>query len=311
MKTAVVAGGAGFIGSHLSRELERSGWSVHVLARATTTTWRLRALGVRACTHRLDFSKTDLIIGLLDSIRPTAVFDLTNPPRSLTDGGDIASAEANALRTTTALVSASAATAARRIVHFGSSLEYANRDGPTDEHTPLEPATAAGAMKRVCSEAAMAMGRELGVEVTVLRPFYVYGPLQDRSKLVPTLVRGALEGRPVQLTPPGFAHDFVFVGDVVEATLRAAESSEGAYEAFNIGSARQCTNEEVAGLVETLVGKKLLVLDTSLEPRPHDRKIWIADTTKARRILGWKPRWRLEDGIAEVFRWEAYERGGE
>ncbi|HKC25973.1 MAG TPA: NAD(P)-dependent oxidoreductase, partial [Thermoanaerobaculia bacterium] len=200
------------------------------------------------------------------------------------------------------VLEAVSAAGAARVVHFGSSLEYGPRSGPLAESEPLTPSTWRGAAKAASALLALQAARSLGVELIVLRPFSVYGPWENPRRLVPALIRAALTGEEVSLVP-GPRHDFVFIDDVVEAALAALTATLPNGEAFNLGTGIERRNEDVAALVEEVCDAKLRI--RSDHPgSPADAEHWVADVEKSARLLGWRARTSLRDGLAKTVKWQ-------
>ena len=96
------------------------------------------------------------------------------------------------------------------------------------------------------------------------------------------------------------ARDFVFVDDVVEALLLAAQLPGAEGEIVNAGTGRQTTNEELVATLGAVLGRELDVRPGKFEARPWDTETWVADTAKAERLLGWTARTSLADGLAQT-----------
>jgi nucleoside-diphosphate-sugar epimerase len=200
------------------------------------------------------------------------------------------------------LMEAASASGARRVVHIGSTLECGPRPGPLDESAALRPTTFRGTVKAASWLLALQAGRELGVEVVGLRPFSVYGPWENARRFVPTLVRAALTGEEVSLVR-GPRHDFVYVDDVVEAALAALAPDVPSGEVFNVGTGVELRNEDVAALVEEVSGA-ILRVRAGHPGSPPDTPHWVADVDKSARLLAWRARTPLTEGLAKTLEWQ-------
>jgi nucleoside-diphosphate-sugar epimerase len=121
----------------------------------------------------------------------------------------------------------------------------------------------------------------------------------------------ALDRRPVRLTPPGFAHDWIYVGDVVEACVRAATCGEGAAdgsidgEILNVATGDRTSNERILEMVEQLSGHSIARAGDPFPARSWDTAAWVADTAKTARLLGWRAPTPVHEGLAQTMRWFA------
>jgi UDP-glucose 4-epimerase len=175
-------------------------------------------------------------------------------------------------------------------------MEYGPSSAPMRETDALAPATFRGAAKA----AATLLVRQSGVPAAVVRPFSVYGPGEQPHRLVPTVLAAGQRGEPIRLTRPGIARDFVYVDDVVHALLRAAALPEAIGEIVNAGTGTQTTNEELVALVGAILGRELDIRVGAFEAKPWDTSTWVADTTKAERLLGWSAQTSLDAGLART-----------
>src|SRR5882672_1779651 len=143
--------------------------------------------------------------------------------------------------------------------------------------------------------------RDYGVTLTVLRLFTVAGDDEDHPHephLIPNVVRAALTGRPLKVLGDGSAvRDFVHVEDVARAHLLA----QGVPGIFNVGSGRGWSVLEVLEVARRVTGRTIDV--ESAPARSGDPRALVADLSKARRELGWKPAFSLEEMIDSAWNW--------
>lgn len=301
----LVTGASGFIGANLTRALIAGDAEVHALARPRVEAFGTPEIPRGIRVHRADLVDRAAVSEALAVARPSVVFHLAASRGHPDTNAERCAAVSDTVLGTANLLEELLACRPERLVHVGSSLEYGHRARALREQDPLVASTFRGAIKAAATMLALAFGRRTGTAVTVLRPFSVYGPWEHPHRFVPNVVRAALRGEPIQLTPRGFRHDFVFVDDVVEACLRAAVVPEAAGEIFNVGTGRDTTNEEVVERLAAVAGRELDVRIGAHEPRPWDTSTWVADTRKAGRLLGWRARHDLDAGIAKTLAWFA------
>jgi nucleoside-diphosphate-sugar epimerase len=297
----LVTGAAGFLGANLVRALRDGGCEVHALVRPSSH--RSRLAGVPGLeVHAVDLRDAGGVLRCFRLVRPSVVFHLAAPHGHPSPEAEAAFA-AETLASTRHVLEGVREVAPRRLVHVASSTEYGARTRPLREADALRPDTARGRAKAAAAELCLGCAREHGAPVVVTRVFSAYGPWEPPDRLVPTLVRSVLQGDAVRLTTPGLRHDFVFVEDVVEALLRAAEADLPAGEVINVGSGRQWSNEEVARVAMEVGGREVPLLPGRHPRSPCDSGYWVADGRKARALLGWEARRSLREGLARTFAW--------
>ena len=171
---------------------------------------------------------------------------------------------------------------------MGSSTEYARSGVPLAEDAPLATRGFFGLTKAAGSLLLLATAAERGIRVAVLRAFQVYGPGDHPGRFVPTVLRAAGSGEVLPLTPPGSRRDWVWVGDVVDACVRAAaDDALPAGQVLNIGTGTQTTNEDLVDVARVVTGRPIPVAVGAHPGRAWDTDNWVCDPTLARSLLGW------------------------
>ncbi|MGH2739544.1 MAG: NAD-dependent epimerase/dehydratase family protein [Actinomycetota bacterium] len=303
LRRVVVTGVAGFIGANLARELIRRGEEVHGIVRATTDLWRTREILPSLHLHTADVADRVAVGRALRDVEPDVVFHLAVTTGHPEGGAEYEDLVRSGVLGTWNTLEAAAAIGVRRFVHLGSSLEYPERAVALSESEPSQPGTFRAAVKAASTLLCLGMAQGGALPVVVLRPFYVYGPWDAPSHLIPTALRSAFTGEELPLTRSTYVHDPVYVEDVVDACIRAATSDAVVGEVVNVGSGREWSNQEIVREVEAATGRKIKIRPGAFSPRPADRAHWVADIHKAKRLLGWEPGHTFRDGLEKTLRW--------
>jgi nucleoside-diphosphate-sugar epimerase len=298
----LVTGGAGFVGACVVRALVERGHDVHVMLRDPSRAWRLADILSRLRVHEADLIDAEQTRAVLLKSRPTAVLHLA------THGAYESQADARAILQTNILgtynlLEASAAARVRVIVNTGSSSEYGYQVVPMRETSRLEPnsfyAVAKACQSHLCAFAA----KKWQLGIANLRLFSVYGPWEAPTRLMPTLIRRARAGLPLEMVAPNVARDYVYVDDVVEALLDFARLARLPGEVINLGSGVEASLAEVVTVVTELLGSSSEVRWGAMPARHWDTTRWSADPRKAAQLLKWHPRHTLRDGVAKLASW--------
>jgi nucleoside-diphosphate-sugar epimerase len=184
---------------------------------------------------------------------------------------------------------------------------------PISEETPPQPLSPY-ALHKYVSELYIRSYVELyGLEAIILRYFNVYGPNQDPAStyaaVIPRFLQAVVKGEPPRVYGDGGqSRDFVYVRDVVEASLAAASASGDVWgERFNVGSGTPVTVLELLDTVVRVLGREEVCPEHE-PPRPGDLRESVADVRRASERLGWHARTPLESGLSETAR--AFAGGG-
>lgn len=297
-----VTGATGFIGANLTRALVERDAEVHALVRPGASLDRIAAVVDELQLHDGDLTHAEEVDRAVRAARPDVLVHLAAPGGHPRDAPARATMLRGIVSGTANLLQAAARVRLARLVHVGGSLEYGHKRRPIRETDRLEPVTFRGAAKAAATLLALQFAREADRPVTILRPFSIYGPWEDESRFVPRAVLAALDGAELPLAE-GPRRDFLFVGDLVEATFRAASTDLPPGEILNVGSGQETSNEELVRSLARATGMRIAVRPGAFERRPWDTESWVADISKAERLLGWRPARSLEQGLRETFAW--------
>jgi dTDP-glucose 4,6-dehydratase len=170
------------------------------------------------------------------------------------------------------------------------------------EETPLAPNSPYSASKAGADLLVRAYHETYGLNVNITRCSNNYGPYQFPEKLIPLMIRNALEDKPLPVYGDGLhVRDWLYVEDhcsAVDLVLHKGVSGE----VYNIGGNNERTNIEVVKTILAELGKPESLIWFVKDRPGHDRRYGI-DATKIRRELGWQPKYSYETGIRETIRW--------
>ncbi|MGC8762968.1 MAG: SDR family NAD(P)-dependent oxidoreductase [Acidobacteriota bacterium] len=215
---------------------------------------------------------------------------------------------ANNLTATANLLEAMRETGHHRLVFASTSSVYGNDSPlPFREDAPANgPISPYSASKKACEALIYTYHHLHGLHAYVLRFFTVYGPRQRPDMAIHKFVRAVEEGRPIERYGDGSTErDYTYVDDIVQGVVRAVERVEG-YEVINIGGSETTSLARLIGVIEAVVGKPARIVEKPLPPGDVLRT-W-ADTGKAERLLDFKARVPLEEGLRRFVRWYNEER---
>lgn len=306
MAVYLVTGGAGFIGSNIVEELVRRGETVRVLDNLSTGLKE----NLASVRDRIQFFQAD--IRNLEKIRPcfagadyvVHLAALPSVPRSISD--PVITNEVNIDGTLNVLVAARDA-GSKRVVFAASSSAYGDNPSLPRVETQMPRPLSPYALTKLAGEYySQVFWRVYGLETVALRYFNIFGPRQNPhspytgvlSKFIVAYSQGET---PVIFGDGEQSRDFTYVDNVVDATLRASTAPHVAGEVINVGAGGRHTLNQTIVLLNEIFGRK--VTPRFDPPRPGDALHSHADLTQARRLLGYEPKVRFEEGLKLTVNW--------
>ncbi|MBF0254235.1 MAG: GDP-mannose 4,6-dehydratase [Candidatus Omnitrophica bacterium] len=304
-KTALVTGGAGFIGSHLVDELVRRRYRVRVLDNLCNG--KRENLRIDAAEARVEFIKGDVtrpadLDRAMEGARTVFHLACLGVRHSLAHPEE--NHHVNALGTLRTL-EAARRHKVRRFVYCSSSEVYGTaRTTPMKEEHPTHPCTVYGAGKLAGESYARAFFLSYGLPAVIIRPFNTYGPRShhegDAGEMIPKSIVRTLAGEDIVIFGDGSqTRDFTYVTDSARGLAMAAADERLVGKTFNLGTGRSYTILQIARMVR----------DAALKPRhpilltpgrPGDVLALEADAARFKRATGWRPRVGFADGLRQT-----------
>lgn len=308
-RRVLVAGGAGFIGSHVVEAYAAAGWAVEVLD--DLSTGRAANVPPGIPLHRLDIrtpeARQQVAAGRYDLlVVQAAQVDVRISVRDPLRDTDI-----NVMGLVNALEGAAAGKVRRVVFASSGGVLYGEaRQVPTPESAEKRPVSPYGVSKLAGEHALRVLGALRGFEAVALRYANVFGPRQDpngEAGVMSIFVGRALRGEPLTIFGDGRqTRDYVFVGDVARANLLAGTCDLPPGEghdaiAYNIGTGVERSVLDLVTAVGRAVGSTPKVAHAPARAGELDRSV--LDASRARAVLGWTPATRFEEGLAALVDW--------
>jgi dTDP-glucose 4,6-dehydratase len=330
VRTLLVTGGAGFIGSALVRKLIRETRYTVVNVDKLTYAGNLESVEEIGDDPRYGFERVDVcdaprVRALFERYRPGGIIHLaaeSHVDRSIDGPADFIHTNVvgtftllqEALRYWRSLGDHEGDAAARfRVVHVSTDEVFGSL-GPSGlftEETPYRPSSPYSASKAAADHLARAWFHTYGLPVVTTNCSNNYGPYQFPEKLIPLMIQNALAGKPLPVYGRGEnVRDWLFVDDHVAALVAALERGQPG-ETYNVGGESERRNLEVVhaicALVDELapapaIGPRASLVQFVADRPGHDLRYAI-DTSKARRELGWAPAETFETGLRKTVEW--------
>jgi UDP-glucose 4-epimerase len=305
----LVTGGAGFIGSHLVDRLLSEDFEVTILDDFSSGQMQNISVNINSEEFHLvqgdvrDASIVKKVIADVDAVfHEAALVDV-----QLSVENPILFNDVNLVGTLN-LLKASLDSDVKRFVFASSAAVYGDsKPARKSENTPCEPISPYAVSKLVAENCVKVFNELHGLETVSLRYFNVYGPRQfagsSYNAVINAFISRVLSGQPPIIYGDGRqTRDFVHVDDVVSANMLALKNKNAVGEVFVIASGTAISVYELAKRLQKITNTERLK-PIFAEPRVGDIMHCSADISKAERLLGFRPKIRLEDGLSSLVKW--------
>ena len=303
----LVTGGAGFIGSHIAAALLERGARVRVMDDLSTGYQEnLAEIGGEIEFINASITDSQALKRALENVE--LVFHeaaIPSVPRSVNQPVETHEASVNG---TFSILLAARDRKVRRVIYAASSSAYGDQpESPKLESMRPDPLSPYAVAKLVGEYYCQVFSRTYGLETVSLRYFNVFGPRQDPgsqysgviSRFLLALNRGE---RPVIYGDGEQSRDFTYISNVIDANLRASESSEAVGSVINIANGESVTVNQLLATLQRLTGHTHIQAEYA-PPRVGDVRDSLADLTLAKSLLGYTPTVGLEEGLRLTIEW--------
>ena len=287
----LVTGGSGFIGSHLCCRLCKSGVEVHAISRTK------RSSDVRSLHWwQGDLEDITTTQNLLNVVKPDVIFHLSGQVTAAPNRELVLPTLHSLLVSTVNLLTVATATGCSRMVLAGSLTE------PEPGHTDTPPGSPYAAAKWASSAYGRMFHALYQAPVVITRPFMTYGPGQDIRKLIPHIILSLLKGEAPQLSSGQWQADWIYIEDVVNGLLAAAQVPNVEGHTIDLGSGALVSMRAVVQHIVNLVGSRAEPVFGALPDRPLEQ-VRVADTARSYALMGWEPTTPLPEGLKRTLAW--------
>lgn len=301
----LIFGASGFIGANLFFTLNQYRSDVYGCSRNITKNWRYGNYSSKNLINS-DITEYKKLRDLINELKPKTVFNLSSygGHSHQTDIDKIH--EVNYIGTSN-IIRALSGVGCNAFVQAGSSSEYGFNSEAPGEDSELEPNSDYAVSKIGASYLVKYYGKAANFPAIHLRLYSIYGPWQERQTLMPVLISKCLDKKWPSLVDRNMSHDFVYIDDCLNAFVKAALNLyEGRNwgKSINIATGVRTTTEDLANTM-----KKILNVDTepkfgSLSNREWDMPDWYGNPELALKLLGWRHRTSLQEGLRLIAKWE-------
>lgn len=299
----LITGATGFIGANFTRSLVKEGENVSVIVRDKKLNWRINDIASKIKIYKSDILSPSLDT-LVSKIRPDYIIHMAAYGVMPHEDSVKKMIEVN-IKGTINLVNAVKKNKFKLLINIGSAVEYGVKNHKISEKDLLEPINDYGITKAGATLFCQKEGIKNNLPIVTLRLFTPFGYLENKSRLIPSVILSAINNDPIRVSVPTSVRDFVFIEDIIDAFDLAMKRRITPGEIINIGSGKQHSVGEIVGKVMEISGSKSKVEWGAVKKQARfiEPKRLEGDISKAYKVLNWKPRYDLEQGLNKTVDW--------
>lgn len=291
-RIALVTGATGFVGSHLVRRLIKEGWETHIITRSSSNLKLLEDVRDKIIVHQYD-GTTNSMINIVKEAEPEIVFHLASLFLAQHTSEDIERLVQSNLLFGVQLAEAMTLQGVTKLINTGTSWQHYEKED-------YNPVCLYAATKQAFEDMLKFYVEASELKVITLKLFDTYGPDDPRPKLFTLLRKVAEEQTELAMSPGEQLIDLVYIDDVIDGYLQAArrllDNKVSGMEEYAISSGNPISLKELVVLYSKIVKKPMPI---NWSGRPYRPREVMVPWNKGKRLLGWKPKISIEDGLKD------------
>ena len=301
-KPILITGASGFIGSNLTRHLLKRKFSLNIIIKKNSDTWRLKDILDKLNVFYADLSEKKKIKDIIKKIKPKTIFHLA-AHGAYSDQKEPEKIKKTIFDSTINLINECKKYNFNSFINTGSSSEYGFKNKSMKESDILKPNSYYSVFKSASTLFCQFESINSNFHITTIRPFHVYGPFERQSRLIPTLINNMIKKKKVKLVSPNISRDLIYISDLIEFYLLIAKENKLRGEIFNLGSGKKTTIKEIYNNLSKITNYDVKNKWGSMKNRYWDQTTWYADNSYVKKKFNWSPKVTLKQGLEEMVKW--------
>lgn len=298
-----LTGAGGFVGANMARRLLKEGHEVHISIRKSTNAWRLEDVMRELNIYEADITDLNGITKAIKTVSPEGIIHMATYGAYPTVQTDLQRIMDTNYTGTINLIRACDQVRYEVFINTSSSSEYGLVGKSMSEDDLPKPTDYYGATKTGATVFCQTHTRITGAPILTTRLFSVYGPYEEPVRLVPSTITKCLRNEKLEFTQGMQKRDFIYTSDVEDAYLAMLNRPDLKGEILNIGTGTQYTVKEIVGAIIKEAKTESEPLWGARPTKQFESFNWVADMAKTHKLLGWKAKSGLNDGIKHTVAW--------
>ena len=298
----LITGASGFVASNLVRYFVSKKIKINILLNQKTNIWRIKDI-----IHKTNFFYSDLgnekdIRRIIKKIKPKTIFHFA-AHGAYSNQTDSKLIKKTILNGTFNLINECKKYGFNNFINTGSSSEYGFKKKRMSENDVLVPNSYYSVFKSSATLLCQYESIANNLSITTIRPFHVYGPYEEPTRLIPTLIHQLINNKRSKLVSPKISRDLIFIDDVINFYLLVGTKAKLRGEIFNLGFGKKTTIKDIYDHLKKITHSKVNNKWNSMKNRSWDQTVWYSNMTNVKNKLNWKPKTNFKKGLYKTLIW--------
>lgn len=298
MKTILITGASGFLGSHIAEQLICQGFKIVAIKRNSSNLWRCKSYYDKIKWingDNLHYAESEIV-----KCRPDILIHAAWSGVKASDRDDWIEQEKN-LSYLVTLFNIVKKTKMSKIIALGSQAEYGNFEGSIDENFPCVPNSAYGAIKVCASILLKSFAKQNKIDWYWIRLFSVFGPGEEKNWLIPATINNLLDKKEMPLTPCKQQYDYIYIKDFAAGILSVIKNKSDISGIYNMTSGKSTSLKDILSFLEDKLSPKQKLLQIGKLPyRPNQIMHMQGDSSRFFQLFNFKPAYSIYEGLEET-----------
>jgi len=298
----LITGAAGFLGSNFVRFFVLQNTKVHILIKKNSDTWRIKDIVHKTNCHYVDLKDKNKLEKTIKKIKPKTIFHFAaNGAYSYQDNPN--SIKENILDGTINLLNECSKYKFTTFINTGSSSEYGFKNVKMKETDFLVPNSHYSMFKSAATLYCQNESLIKDLPIVTVRPFHVFGPYEEPSRLIPTILNNFIKNKKTKLVSPNISRDLIYIDDVINFYILISQKKNLRGKIFNLGFGKKISIKLIYDYLKKITNSQLINKWNSMNNRKWDQPVWYADMSYVKTKLKWSPKINYKKGLYKTYVW--------
>lgn len=289
----LIFGGSGFIGYHLTKKCVKKGWSVTSISKHILKKEKIVKKAFYSIKNLENFRNFKNI---------SKDYDFVVNASGYINNNDNLTYKNHNFKIVKNIIRHFRNTNIKAFLNIGTSAEYGGMFSPQNEKVKTLPKSKYGKDKLKCTKILINSFKTINFPAIVFRTYQVYGPLQETNRLIPIAANSCYLNKKFDCSDGSQIRDYIYIDDLTEAIVKALNNKLAIGQIFNIGSGYGVSLKQIIDSTKKFF-KKGRPLFGKIKSRKDENKEIIADISKIKRILKWKPKVKFKLGLRRTLKY--------